>query len=130
GTANGECWAAVVRLPDGCAKRRWYGTEEDPGWQSDPAMAAALAVATERARWWVRVKRGQAVQDALDILVDGSEDAARQLVNLVRSAQVVCTRPGQMERLDAEVKEVLAASKEVLDRVSALTATKQQTTHG
>jgi delta 1-pyrroline-5-carboxylate dehydrogenase len=113
----------------------------------------------------VRVKRGKGVQDALDLLVDGSEDAARQLINLVRYGQVVFTSPSTgspstssgtgpsasspsasvrlsahaevsggssgtgERRVDAEVREVLAAAKEVLDRVSELTAAKQQVTH-
>jgi hypothetical protein len=134
-TASGESWSAVFCLPDTCAKRRWYGTEQDPGWQSDPAIAHALALATERARWWVRVKRGRAVQNALDVLIDGSEDAAKQLINLVRVGRVIFydgkDQEGQavLRSLDAEVKEVLAASKEVLDRVSEMTATKQQQTH-
>jgi hypothetical protein len=132
-TATGQSWTAVFRLADTCAKRRWYGTEHDPGWQADPAIAQALVVATTRARWWVRVKRGQAVQDALDLLVEGSEDAARQLINLVRFGQVVFAREHpdgvQIARVDADVREVLAAAKEVLDRVSELTATKQQTMH-
>jgi hypothetical protein len=129
-TAQGESWTAVFARPDTCAKKVWYGYtaangQRIAGWCEDAAIQHALAVATARARWWVRVKRGQAVQDALDTLVDGSEDAARQIINLVRYGAVLFGADGQ-HRLEADVKEVLAAAKEVLDRVSALTATKQQ----
>jgi hypothetical protein len=129
-SASGESWTAVFARPDTCSKRVWYGGGDKAGWQTDPIIQQALRVATARARWWVRVKRGQAVQDALDTLVEGSEDAARQLINLVRHGAVLFGEPGAetggQRRLEAEVKEVLAAAKEVLDRVSALTATKQQ----
>jgi hypothetical protein len=87
-------------------------------------------VATQRAQWWVRVKHGQAVQAALDTLVEGSEDAAQQLVNLVRWGYVRFDFGADgTEFRNAEVKEVLAASLALLDRVSDLTATKQQQTH-
>jgi hypothetical protein len=129
-TANGQSWTEVFALPDTCSKRVWYGTGDKVGWQSDPTMTHALAVATERARWWVRVKRGQAVQQALDILVDGSEDAARQLINLVRCGYVRFDYGADgAEFRNGDVKEVLAASLALLDRVSDLTATKQQQTH-
>jgi hypothetical protein len=137
-TASGESWSVVFARPETCTKSVWYGFTKRTGkrklgWCEDVCIKHALAVATARARWWVRVKRGKAVQDALDLLVEGSEDAARQLVNLVRLGQVVFAREQpdgvQIARVDADVREVLAAAKEVLDRVSELTATKQQTMH-
>ena len=129
-TANGQSWTEVFDLPDTCSKRIWYGTGDKVGWQNDPAMTHALELATERARWWVRVKRGRAVQEALDILVDGSEDAAKQLINLVRRGYVRFDYGADgSEFRNGDVKEVLAASLALLDRVSDLTATKQQQTH-
>ncbi len=128
--ANGVSMNSVFDLPDTCTKRVWYGHGDKPGWRDDAGIVTALAVASERARWWVRVKRGRAVEQALDILMDGAEDAASQLVNLVRYGYVKFDfgADGSEIRL-GDVKEVLAAGKEVLDRVSALTATKQTNTH-
>jgi len=129
-TAHGQSWSAVFRLPDTCTKKVWYGGGSKGGWCDDPAITHALAMATARARWWVRVKRGRAVQEALDILIDGSEDAAQQLINLVRRGYVRFDYGADgSEFRNGDVKEVLAASLALLDRVSDLTATKQQQTH-
>jgi hypothetical protein len=129
-SASGQSWSAVFRRADTCTKRIWYGYGDQAGgrqagWCDDAAIAHALHVATERARWWVRVKHGQAVQAALDLLIEGSEDAARQLVNLVRYGYVRFEFGlDGTELRTAEVKEVLTAALALLDRVSELTATK------
>ncbi len=130
-TATGGSWSGVFARPDTCAKRVWYGTAARPGWQHDPAVVRALAVATAQARWWVRVKRGAAVQAALDTLVDGSEVAAQQLVNLARYGQLLFVdETGSTRIVAAEVREVLVAAKDILDRVSELTAAKGQANVG
>lgn len=132
--ANGEPPTGVFAQPGTCSRAVWYGKYRDgehkPGWKDDPAIQAALALATERARWWVRVKQGRAVQDSLDILVDASEDAARQLVSMVKAGALIFDFgiDGQEIRR-VEAGHVLEASKQILDRVSALTATKATTTH-
>lgn len=128
-TASGESWTAVFAHPQTCSKKVWYGHvatngERKAGWQSDPAIQVALGVATARARWWVRVKRGRAVQDALDALVDSSEDAASQLRNLVRHGRVVFQDEQGVRSIEGDVKEVLMAARDILDRVSELTAAK------
>lgn len=129
--ANGVSMNSVFERPDTCSKRVWYGYtaqngHRKPGWRDEQAITTALAVATERARWWVRVKRGRAVESALEILVDGAEAAALQLVNLVRYGYVKFDfGVDGAELRNADVKEVLAASQALLDRVSALTAPKQ-----
>jgi len=123
--AAGESQAAVFRLPGTCSKNIWHGVGDKPGWKDDPAIAQALALATQRVRWWVRIKQGRAIQDSLDILVDGAEDAARQLVNMVKMGVLVFDFGADgMELRRAEVGHVLEASRQILDRVSALTASK------
>jgi hypothetical protein len=130
-TATGASWSQVFERADTCAKRVWYGTAKRPGWQQDPAVQRALAVATAQARWWVRVKRGAAVQAALDTLVDGSEVAAQQLVNLARYGQMLFVdEQGGTRVVAADVRDVLAAAKDILDRVSELTAAKGHATVG
>lgn len=123
--ANGEALASVFGLPGTCSKTIWYGGANKPGWKDDPAILTALALATDRARWWVRIKQGRAVQDSLNILVDGSEDAARQLVSVVRTGALIFDFGADgMEIRRADVGHVLEASKQILDRVSATTAAK------
>jgi hypothetical protein len=131
--ANGEPPTGVFAQPGTCSRAVWYGKyvdgEHKPGWKDDPAIQTALALATQRARWWVRVKQGQAVQHSLDILVDASEDAARQLVSMVKvGALIFDFGPDGQEIRRAEVGHILEASKQILDRVSALTASKGTTT--
>jgi hypothetical protein len=129
--ANGVSMNSVFERPDTCSKRAWYGYTDTktgkvkPAWRDDAAIDHALAMATERARWWVRVKRGRAVENALDILMDGAEHAALQLVQLVRHGYVKFDYGADgAEIRNADVREVLMASEALLDRVSALTAGK------
>ena len=136
--ANGVSMNRVFERPDTCSKRVWYGytdpgKESKAGWCDDVAITLALAMATERARWWVRVRHGRAVQNALDILMDGAEVAAGQLVNLVRYGYVKFDYgPDGIDGSEirgGEVREVLAAAQDLLDRVSDLTAGKGGVTH-
>jgi len=146
--ANGVSMNSVFERPDTCSKRVWYGSASSPtggstgstssptggrGWRDDPAITTALALATERARWWVRVKRGRAVESALEILVDGAEAAALQLTNLVRYGYVKFDYgPNGVDGSEirgGDVREVLAAAQDLLDRVSDLTAGKGGVTH-
>lgn len=122
--AAGESQAAVFRLPGTCSKNIWHGVGDKLGWKDDPAIALALELATQRARWWARVKQGRAVQSALDALVDLSEDAVRQIANAVRYGQLTFDRGADIVIKQASVAEVLKASADVLDRVSEMTATK------
>lgn len=132
--ATGQPVSAVFQRDDTCKADIWYGAKRrttgkrKPGWKEDPAIATALHLATERARWWVRVKQGQAVQSALDILMDAGEAAAQQLANMVRMGVLVFDFGADgMELRRADVGHVLEASKQILDRVSAATATKATT---
>lgn len=123
--AAGESQAEVFRQPGTCSKNTWHGVNGKAGWKDDPAIRTALVMATNRARWWVRVKQGRAIQDSLDILIDGAEEAAQQLVNMVRMGVLVFDFGADgMELRRAETGHVLEASKQILDRVSALTAAK------
>ena len=73
---------------DTCTSGKWYGWthrstgETHAGWQDDPAIAHALKVATKRARWWMLVKHGRAVETALDTIVEAAPEAALQLVRM------------------------------------------------
>lgn len=126
--AQGESQAVVFSAPGTCAKNTWHGVGDKAGWKDDPVIQTALVVATNRARWWIRVKQGRAVQDSLDILIDGAEDAAKQLVNMVRMGVLVFDFGADgMELRRADTGHVLEASKQILDRVSALTASKSTT---
>lgn len=131
--ATGQPVSAVFERDDTCKADIWYGTKRrngsrKPGWREEPTIAMALHVATERARWWVRVKQGQAVQSALDILMDAGEAAAQQLANLVRMGVLVFDYGADgMELRRADVGHVLEAGKQILDRISAATATKATT---
>jgi len=129
-TATGNSLRSVFEREDTCKADIWYGTKRrsgrrKPGWKEDPAIALALHLATERARWWVRVKQGQAVQDALDILLDAGESAAQQLANLVKMGVFIFDfglDGAEIRR--AETGHILEASKQILDRISAATASK------
>lgn len=130
--ATGQPVSAVFERDDTCKADVWYGTKRRNGsrklgWREEPTIATALHVATERARWWVRVKQGQAVQSAIDALIDLSEDAARQIASAIRFGQLTFDRGPELVIKQASVAEVLKASTEVLDRVSTLTATKATT---
>ena len=130
--ATGESLRSVFGRPDTCKADHWYGTTRHngtrkPGWKEDPVISAALQLATERARWWVRIKGGSAVQNALDALVDLSEDAVRQIASAIRFGQLTFDRGPELVIKQASVAEVLKASAEVLDRVSAVTASKSTT---
>lgn len=123
--ALGESKASVFAQRGTCTKNVWEGYAGKPGWVNDEAIATALAVATDRARWWARVKQGRAIQDSLDILTDGAEDAAKQLVNMVRMGVLIFDFGLDGKELRrADTGHILEASKQILDRVSALTAPK------
>lgn len=122
--AQGESQTSVWKHPGTCSKNIWHGVGDKAGWKDDPTIARALDLATERARWWVRVKGGRAVQNALDALVDLSEDAVRQIAGAVRFGQLTFDRGPEIVIKQASVAEVLKAATEVLDRVSEMTATK------
>ena len=107
-----------------CSKNTWHGVGDKAGWKDDPVIAHALELATERARWWMRVREGGAVQDTLDELMDVAPIAARQIASIIRYGQVTFVRPDGIVIKQASVAEVAKEAESVLDRVSAATATK------
>ena len=125
--ARGESQASVWKQPGTCTRNVWNGVGGKPGWKDDPTIAYALELATQRARWWVRVKEGRALQNALDDLIDLSEDAVRQIASVVRYGQVTFERAEEIVIKQASVAEVLKASTDVLDRISPTTAPKNTT---
>lgn len=97
-TATGVSWNQMFRekrVP--CSKKAWFD------WKKEAPVAAALEAATARARWWMRVKRGGAVEKALDALTDAADGAAAQLeADELRTA-------AQLERLSDARKETAGA---------------------
>lgn len=127
GMAQGLPQREIFRQPGTCAKNTWHGVGDKPGWKDDPAIAHALDLATARARWWVRIKEGRAVENALNALLEVAEDAAGNVVNAIRYGQLTFHREAELVIKQASVAEVLKASTEVLDRISATTASKSTT---
>jgi len=127
GIAQGLPQREIFRQPGTCAKNTWHGVGHKPGWKDDPAIAHALELATTRARWWLRVKEGRAVENALNALIEVAEDAAGNMVSAIRQGQLTFHREAEIVVKQASVAEVLKASTEVLDRISAATASKSTT---
>lgn len=131
--ATGESLRSVFERPDTCKADHWYGTKRrdgsrKPGWCEDPAIRTALMLATDRARWWVRVRQSGAVQNSLDILLDAGEHAAQQLANMVKMGVLVFDFGADgLEMRRADPGHILEASKQILDRISAATASKSTT---
>lgn len=130
--ATGQSLRSVFGRKDTCTADIWYGPmrkgKRKRGWKDEPAIALALHLATERARWWVRVKNTGAVQSSLDILMDAGESAAQQLANMVKMGVLVFDFGADgLELRRADVGHVLEASKQILDRISAATASKSTT---
>ncbi len=131
--ATGESLTSVFERDDTCKADIWYGTKRrngtrKPGWKEDPTIKAAHDLAVERARWWVRVRQSGAVQNSLDILMDAGEHAAQQLANMVKMGVLVFDFGADgMELRRADPGHILEASKQILDRISAATASKSTT---
>lgn len=128
--ATGASQRDVFKRRDTCNRVTWYGRDGGPGWHDDPAVAQALDVAKKRALWWMRVREGRAVQNALDVLVDAAPDAAIQLVRIATQGRVQVTQ-GDAERfVEADVVHIVKAANSILDRVSETTAQKTDITSG
>lgn len=131
--ATGESLTSVFDRDDTCKADIWYGTKRrngtrKPGWKEDPTIKAAHDLAVERARWWVRVRQSGAVQNSLDILMDAGEHAAQQLANMVKMGVLVFDFGADgMELRRADPGHILEASKQILDRISTVTANKSTT---
>lgn len=132
-TATGESLTSVFDRDDTCKSDVWYGSKRrngtrKPGWKEDPTIKAAHDLAVERARWWVRVRQSGAVQNSLDILMDAGEHAAQQLANMVKLGVLIFDFGADgMELRRADSGHILEASKQILDRISAATASKSTT---
>jgi hypothetical protein len=120
-SAVGEPWVKIFGRKDTCSSKIWYGWIEKasglrhPGWQDDVAIGQALEVATRRARWWMRVRQGRAVEAALDTIVEAAPDAAEQLVRMATRG-AVRVRVGDE---DAPVNTAVAAP-EILRAINSL----------
>lgn len=122
--ASNQSQASVWKQPDTCTSNVWHGRLGKPGWKDDPIIAHAYQVAEARARWWERVRKGRALQDASDELVDLAPDAVRQLASVIRRGQMVFDRAEEIVIKQASVGEVIRASVDVLDRAGIETASK------
>jgi hypothetical protein len=108
-----------------CNKKYWTGFGDKPGWKDDPIIAHALDVATQRARWWVRVKEGKGIESALDVLIDAGEDSAKQVARVaIEGRAQIIGKDGIAIFVEADVKDILKAADSVLDRIDKRTATK------
>ena len=116
--------ALVFKRHDTCNRVTWYGRDGEPGWRDDPAISQALEVATKRALWWMRVRQGGAVQNALDVLVDAAPAAAQQLVRIATEGRVQVTKDQAQGFVEADVVHMVKAANSILDRVSETTADK------
>ncbi len=116
--------ALVFRRHDTCNRVTWYGRDGEPGWRDDPAVKHALDLATKRALWWMRVRQGTAVQNALDVLVDAAPDAAQQLVRIATQGRVQVVQGEEQRFVEADVVHIVKAANSILDRVSETTADK------
>lgn len=119
--------ALVFRRHDTCNRVTWYGRDGEPGWRDDPAISHALDVASKRALWWMRVRQGGAVQNALDVLVDAAPAAAEQLVRIATQGRVQVTKGEELRFVEADVVHMVKAANSILDRVSETTADKGAT---
>lgn len=116
--------AQVFKRQDTCNRVTWYGRDGEPGWRDDPAISRALEVASKRALWWMRVRQGGAVQQALDVLVDAAPAAATQLVRMATEGRVQVVQDDEQRFVEADVVHMLKAANSILDRVSETTADK------
>lgn len=116
--------AMVFKRHDTCNRVTWYGRDGEPGWRDDPAISRALELASKRALWWMRVRQGGAVQNALDVLVDAAPAAAEQLVRIATQGRVQVTKGEELRYVDADVVHMVKAANSILDRVSETTADK------
>jgi hypothetical protein len=134
-SAVGEPWVKIFGRKDTCSSKIWYGWIEKasglrhPGWQDDVAIGQALEVATRRARWWMRVRQGRAVEAALDTIVEAAPDAAEQLVRMATRGAVRVRVGDEDAPVNTAVAapEILRAINSLLDRADLKTASKART---
>lgn len=128
--ATGQAESSVFERADTCNSKYWYGWTDKKngkrhiGWRNQPTIKRALEVATARARWWMRVKQGRAVENALDVLTDSVEAVAGQLVRIAVQGRASVMRDELSGFEAASVQEIVKAANSVLDRVSEATAAK------
>ncbi len=128
--AAGIPMADVFRRDDTCTEKVWHGWTDKAtgkrhrGWKVDANIARALSAATERARWWVLVRQGRAVQDALDTLTAATPAVAHQLVTIAVQGRASVMDGNNQVFAQADVKDIIKAADSILDRVSDKTADK------
>lgn len=128
--AAGESMATVFAKPDTCSEKVWHGWTDHKtgkkhrGWKQETAIKTALDMATARARWWVTIRAGKAVQDALDELTAAAPDVAKQMVRIATQGRAAVVNGDQPGYIEADVKDVIKAADSILNRVSDKTADK------
>jgi hypothetical protein len=120
--ATGGTDAAVFRMPECCSRTCWEGKYKagvkQVGWRDDPAIAAALVAACQRAQYWQDqaearriAKRQEQVAAARDKLADLAYPAVMVLGALMADKET-----------QAETRR--KAANDVLDRADEATASK------
>jgi hypothetical protein len=107
----GRSMSDVFKEPDCCNRSTWYDRPSRDGWESDPQIQHALALATERAQHWQDTTIARHIAEAQRIIAEASPEAAQRIITLMVGAD------------DQRVQ--LKASESILDRISE-TADKSQ----
>jgi hypothetical protein len=100
----------VFREPDCCNRSTWYDRPSKAGWESDPQIKHALALATERAQHWADTSIARHIATAQRKLAQASPPAVDRVISLMAGAQ------------DERIQ--LRAAESILDRTAQETASK------
>jgi hypothetical protein len=106
----GRTMSDVFREPDCCNRSTWYDRPAKAGWESDPQIQHALALATERAQHWQDTTISRHIATAQRKLAQASPPAVDRMISLMKDA--------------ADERVQLRAAEGILDRTAQETAIK------
>jgi RNA:NAD 2'-phosphotransferase (TPT1/KptA family) len=123
--AQGRALSEVLRDPRTCSRVAWYGKTGKAGWRSDPAVAEALRLATERATRWHGARVAREIEKARERL---GLEAVANVETMIRSRDGL-EEVARDPKTPAVVKvrawaEAAGAAGNMLDRAGEETATK------
>jgi hypothetical protein len=107
----GRSMSDVFKEPDCCNRSTWYDRPSRDGWESDPQIQHALALATERAQHWQDTTIARHIAEAQRKLAVAAPPAVDRIISLMAGAE------------DQRVQ--LRAAEGILDRTAQETASKQ-----